>query len=400
MPSRAPLHPLTSLRFFAAIGVVFYHTYSTFLPSKPFPAFVDASIAVGFLGVSCFFVLSGFILAYNYLEPPGAGSSGAIRTGRRSFLIARFARIYPLYLLGLLIHAPFIVAYRFAHDSSPIIALGKVIVSFGVNAGLAQGWLVALKAGWNPPGWSLSVEAFFYLVFPFVAPIVWRSRRSDLTLLLLLFATGLVAPAIATVFADRGWIRPEDLALEMIPLFRLPEFLFGIVLARWYFRSADRVSQLPSPGTLLGAGALLLAIAILEQGRIPVLILQIGVMMPAFALIIVGLARGDGALHRLLSRKGLVLLGEASYGIYILHVPLIFWVCYFAQRDLRLDAIPTPFAADAPITYAVYLAVLIGLSILSLRWFEEPARRWIRRLDRRREVIPPASVNELVQEAP
>src|SRR5688572_1698523 len=176
MRSRVPLHPLTSLRFFAAIGVVFYHTYATFLPSKPFPAFVDRSIALGFLGVSCFFVLSGFILAYNYLDPPGSGSSGTVRAGPRSFLIARFARIYPLYLLGLLIHAPFIVAYRFSNEASAITALGKLIVSFGVNAGLAQGWLAQLKGGWNPPGWSLSAEAFFYLVFPFVAPIVWRSR--------------------------------------------------------------------------------------------------------------------------------------------------------------------------------------------------------------------------------
>jgi peptidoglycan/LPS O-acetylase OafA/YrhL len=123
-------------------------------------------------------------------------------------------------------------------------------------------------------------------------------------------------------------------------------------------------------------------------------------MMPAFGLLILGMARGHSPLHRLLSRRPWVLLGEASYGIYILHVPLIFWFCYFAQRDMRLDRIPVPFTSDQPVHYLVYLTVLIALSILSLQWFEEPARHWIRRFDRRRESPPSAAqATELIQEA-
>ena len=390
MAGAAPLLPLTSLRFFAAMSVVFYHTYAPFLPSRPLPAFADAVISLGFLGVSFFFVLSGFILAYNYL--PARGESAAMRTDSRTFFVARFARIYPLYLLGLLIHAPFVAAYRLDHDPSEAIALGKLFVTFAVNAGLLEGWLQFLSGGWNQPGWSLSAEAFFYALFPFVAPIVWRSRHGDAVLLVLLLALAM----IASVLAHTGWIGSyRSFNLEILPLARLPEFLFGIVLARSYRRSSDR-----SAWPLWVAGALVLCVAVSLQGQIPLALLHYGIPMPAFAMIILGLGRGTGFAQRLLSHPTLVLLGEASYGIYILHVPLAWWCHYLTRESLRLTDIPTAYPTDQPVYYALYLVALIGLSIVSLRCFEEPARRWIRGLDGRiRLGAQAAPGKEPVQEA-
>jgi len=393
MAAAAQLLPLTSLRFFAAIGVVLYHTYHPFLPSRPLPAIADHAIAVGFLGVSFFFVLSGFILAYNYLPPPGAGASTAMRGDARSFFVARFARIYPLYLLGLVIHAPFMASYRFAHDPNDAVALGKLLTTFAVNAGLLEGWLQFMRGGWNPPGWSLCAEALFYALFPLLAPMLWRSRHRDRTLLALLYLALLIVLTVAAILLHTGRLQPhENFSLEQFPLVRVPEFLFGIVLARSYRRGGVRSSW------LWVAGALILSAAVAVRAWIPEVLLQNGILMPAFALIILGMSGGGGLVQRIMSHKTLVLLGEASYGIYILHVPLAWWFAWLGHGDARLSEIPPQFAVDQPFYYAIYLTVLIGLSIVSLRWFEEPARRWIRGLDgrirARGEAVP---AEELVQ---
>jgi peptidoglycan/LPS O-acetylase OafA/YrhL len=378
MGRAAPIQPLTSLRFFAAISVVFYHTYAAFLPSKPFPEAIDRAIGVGFLGVSFFFVLSGFILAINYLDRPG-DAGNPLRTAPWSFYVARFARIYPLYLLGLLIHAPFVAAHRFSDDPSPVVALGKLLISFGVNAGLLQAWVLRLAGGWNFPGWSLSVEAFFYALFPFVLPVLWRSRRRDRTLLLALYASALIVPSVVALLEHAGSLRPEQtVGLEMFPLLRLPEFLFGAVLARRYSRPREGW-LLRSPTALWIGGVLLLSAVVADGTRIPNLILQCGVLMPAFALIVLGFARGNSRLHRLLSRKPFVLLGEASYGIYVLHIPIFYWFCYVVQDGMGLAGTPVHFAVDRPIHYSIYLVALIAISMLSVRYFEQPLRHWIRR---------------------
>jgi peptidoglycan/LPS O-acetylase OafA/YrhL len=387
MDRAPPIHPLTSLRFFAAIIVVFYHTYATFLPSKPFPSFIDDLIAVGFIGVSFFFVLSGFILAYNYLGPPDSGERAPLTVDWRTFFIARFARIYPLYLLGLLVHAPFVAAHRVHQDSSVPLALGKLLLSFGVNAGLVQAWLRRLWGGWNGPGWSLSAEAFFYAVFLLLAPILWRSRRKDATLLLLLYGAALIVPSSVVTLEHQGllhWGSPEG--LETFPLLRLPEFLFGVVLARIHLRARAESfgpAILRSPAALRIMGALLLSAVIMAGDRIPSLILHNGLLAPVFALVILGLSRGDGLIHRLLSRRSLVVLGEASYAVYILHVPLFFWFSYLVRDKVRLDEEPALFGVDKPLYYVVYLTTLTGLSVLSLRHIEDPARRWIRRFPSR-----------------
>jgi peptidoglycan/LPS O-acetylase OafA/YrhL len=370
----APIHPLTSLRFVAAILVVLYHSYTMFLPSKPFPAIVDQTIGVGFIGVSFFFVLSGFILAYNYMGAPDVPVGPRVEP--RTFFVARFARIYPLYLLALLVHAPFVIAHRFDHDPSAALALAKIVVSFGVNAALVQAWVPSFGGGWNSPGWSLSDEAFFYALFPFAAPLLWRSRRRDLTLAVLCYAATWSMAAILLAAWPGSSSHVDDVfELMTLPLLRLPEFLLGIVLARIHFRAFDfRPGLLRSPGVLLLAGTLLLALGIAEHERISPMMLQIGILPPAFALIISGSRAHGGRTRDLFSRRSFVVLGEASYGVYILHVPLIYWFAY-AVTPMQLDGVPKAFAVDQPLHYAAYLIALIGLSVLSMRYFEDPIRR-------------------------
>ena len=96
---------LTSLRFFAALWVVFFHQWLTYYPKTLGSWFYQTLISKGFLGVDIFFLLSGYILAYVYLKgarPP--------KVNKIFFWRARFARIYPVYALSFLLEAPFIMA--------------------------------------------------------------------------------------------------------------------------------------------------------------------------------------------------------------------------------------------------------------------------------------------------
>src|SRR5579863_1305776 len=100
---RRPIRALTGLRFFAALHVVFYH-YAVGL--LPYPL---SSVAKnGYVAVGLFFVLSGFVLAYNYADRP---------MDIRTFWTARFARIYPAYLLAFVLIAP-AVCVRLVHTDA------------------------------------------------------------------------------------------------------------------------------------------------------------------------------------------------------------------------------------------------------------------------------------------
>ncbi len=95
---REHLRPLTGMRFLAALVVVFFHAVFTFDVRLPLTSWGSALLIRGYLSVDFFFLLSGFILSYCYTT-----TDGHIRGNARDFWVARFARIYPVYFLGLLL---------------------------------------------------------------------------------------------------------------------------------------------------------------------------------------------------------------------------------------------------------------------------------------------------------
>src|ERR1700678_2417590 len=123
---------LTSLRFFAAFAVVIYHFAGPGLAGWPAPLVNIAGS--GFVAVSFFFILSGFVLSYRYLSP-----SGEMRGTIRSFYSARVARIYPAYLLGFLLAAPTDILWslRVNHFA---VAVGKLFFGGALVLALQQAW--------------------------------------------------------------------------------------------------------------------------------------------------------------------------------------------------------------------------------------------------------------------
>ncbi|HZC66404.1 MAG TPA: acyltransferase, partial [Candidatus Dormibacteraeota bacterium] len=213
---------LTSLRFFAALHVFCFHLVAFRILTGRSLLYHVASI--GYVGVSLFFVLSGFILVYTY-----AGRS----VPAREFWRARFARIYPAYVFSLVVTAPLFL-YAVFHARWLVIPWPVAHLKLGMflQATLLHAWVPPATLMWNAVSWSLSVEAFFYLAFPY---LVKRFARLSLPGLVLLgvfawFATIAITTAYTILNPDglpqtnldtynAFWLG----VVKFNPLVRLPE---------------------------------------------------------------------------------------------------------------------------------------------------------------------------------
>ncbi len=349
------LPKLTSLRFFAAFWVLAFHA----IPRESPPRWLDAFWSVGWIGVTFFFVLSGFILTYTYGRRDGA-------IDRRAFWVARVARVYPLYLFAMLFAVPQLV-----HDvvlsragASPVDshALAGVVAA---SVSMTQAWFGKLVCVWNCPSWSLSDEAFFYALFPLIIPLTVRPRGRLLILGaailgMALVSWGVLGGAPPALVADIG-------LMSVNPLVRLPEFLAGvwlggIVLA--YGRPLDTASAL-----IAIASALIVALAVWaglhREFSAPHL-----AAVPLFALLILAVASSPSPGRGILAAPFLVLLGDASYALYMLHGPLHGYMLAAFNRIAS--------GASEWTVFAVYSVAALALAIASYRWLERPARSWIR----------------------
>jgi peptidoglycan/LPS O-acetylase OafA/YrhL len=363
-PGVAPspkLQALTGLRFLAASLVVVHHYLRHTLIAAP--KWVDNVAEQGYLAVGLFFLLSGFVLAHRYITPPGV-----MEVSARRFWTARFARIYPVYLFAFLFSAPFVIA-----NCLQVNGVRTALLKLGFNGilslGLVQSWTPYTAWYWNAPAWSVSVEAFFYLAFPFFAPVVGRmSRPMLLGVLLAVWSTAMLVPVLCCFSGYGAATVPPVPFLRILldpgPLFRLPEFVAGVLLGR-YFQLENGKNAARAP--IFAALGLLGWAALLAFGSsIPRLFYVAGLPLPFSALLILGLAHGRGWIAAFLSTPALVLLGEASYGVYILQWPLasVFGIAAETRSFLW---------------FVSYNAALVLLAILSLKYLEAPARRAILR---------------------
>jgi peptidoglycan/LPS O-acetylase OafA/YrhL len=356
MSSTKPtIFPLTSVRFFAALYVVLFHTLTELIRGVDDPNAVNGDfLGLGYISVSFFFVLSGFILALVYL---GKGSEPE----KRRFWVARFARVYPLFLFTLLLDTPhsLFAAIRHMGIHAALISVAKTLLA---NIFLIQAWAVSLR-GIDNPNWSLSVEAFFYLLFPILAiPLV---RRRALSLGIVLIAS--YALGMALVAGAASMNLKQD-AIKFSPALHLHEFVEGICVGLLTMRFSERSKQMLRRTSvyLLGFAVLAFATFVLILPRILYLhpLIHDGMLSPLFLLVIVSLTYGSSTVHRLLSHRWLVVLGEASYGLYLIHIPLWHLVK------------PIPYGHSV-VTYPLFISSAIGLSILSFYYLERPSRRFI-----------------------
>ncbi|WP_188435043.1 acyltransferase family protein, partial [Chishuiella changwenlii] len=196
------IKPLTSLRFFFAFFVFLSHL--SFLENSKFYSLIYNQVfKEGFLGVSFFFILSGFVLSLNY--------NTITKSYIRKFYLYRLARIYPVYLLTLLLSI-FIVkgsVYKF------IIQIFS-IQSFFPNQ--------EIYFSYNAPSWSISDEFFFYLLFPFIISFF---RKISFTLKTIVTIILCVTVISITTYTP---IEKQHYYIYIFPLMRIVDFIIGIYL--------------------------------------------------------------------------------------------------------------------------------------------------------------------------
>lgn len=343
------LPSLTGLRFAAALAVFGLHAYA-FLPLVDPAARWTAKLLfdAGDLGVSFFFVLSGFVLTWSSRQ------RGVLR-----FWQGRVARVYPAYLVAL----GLAVASLVVTDRIPPVFWEPLFA----GATLVNAWYTKdfYYLGVNPVAWSLSCEAFFYLCFPLLHAGLRRLRPAALYAVgaTVMAATWLM-PLLATVAVspDR-----ERWFVYVFPVTRMTEFVLGIVLARLVLTGAWR-----GPG--LRVAMLLFAANYLAVALLPAQTRDTAGVIVATALLIPAAARADLAGAESVWRHRLAVhFGEVSYAFFLVHLTVIVTV-------VELFDLGGPWGLGPALGMAAgLLATSYGLAWLLHRWVEVPGMRWLGR---------------------
>jgi peptidoglycan/LPS O-acetylase OafA/YrhL len=342
---------LTGIRAYAAIWVMLLHLqFSSGVMLELGPV-----IKHGFWAVDVFFVLSGFILSLLYARKFEAGP----RAVYRDYLVARFARIYPLHVAALLVLlACFTVRALVVDTPHPP---GFDLRHFWLNLGLLHAWGYADQLSWNYPSWSISCEWFAYLL---LTPLLALGlRRWAAPACLLLAAAGWTVLYLA-VHAQNE--RIGELTISWAVLRIASEFLLGYALYRVHvrYRWPAWLSDVMALGGLIG----LIALTVLPAG-------YEFWLAPAIALLLLGLARTGPLGQCLFANRAAVFWGERSYSIYMLHA-VVQIVSNLALGFLNIE-VPRgllPWLLFLVLSVAVLLA-----SHLAYEWLELPARNWLRR---------------------
>jgi peptidoglycan/LPS O-acetylase OafA/YrhL len=348
---------LTGLRFIAALAVVLSHFTEQGVARSP--DWLINDLDGGRTAVSLFFVLSGFVLAYNYF-----GIS--TRAERHNFYVARFARLYPVVLLSLLI-AAIGVGYSYQHQRQGILvswyaitghAFPELVASLIAQLAMAIGWfpLAAINQPWNAPAWSISCEVFFYVLFPF---LLSKLRKFTIRRVVVL---GLIVWAVQGVWIVAvNHLLPanrHDFIVSQFPVTHLFEFFVGVGCAIWFVRIGhDRLEGSLARLTLLGVAASLIVTLSVWHPVHPVYYL----MTVPFGMLILALAASPTG--GMLGLPLVVLFGEASFSLYMVHMPII----HIAQIG-HVHGGPG----------WLLIAGVIGFSVVVYRLYETPSRRKIR----------------------
>jgi peptidoglycan/LPS O-acetylase OafA/YrhL len=366
---------LDGLRGLAVAAVVLYHLDLPWIPG-------------GFLGVSLFFTLSGYLITSLIL----AEREQQDRLGLRRFWVRRFRRLLPAAWLGIALAIAFALV---AGDPDQLRALPGDVV--GALADVAN-WRFILAgssytAGYQAPSpllhyWSLAVEEQFYLVFPLVVALL-IARRASIRTWWCVMGAGLVGSLVAT---ELLYDPTTTSRVYFGTVTRIGEVLAGVLLALavrgWWSGSDTRTI-----GTVLGGPDRRRSLA---RDAVPLLAL-IGVgalwwhtttedqwiyrggllVVAALSCVLVIGALGRGPMARGLEVRPLVGLGLISYGVYVYHWPLFLWLDHTSLTGWPLDL--------------VKVAATLAVALVSYRWVEQPIRRGELPLGLRRRTAPSAA---------
>jgi peptidoglycan/LPS O-acetylase OafA/YrhL len=370
-PRPPQISALTSIRFLAALYVATYHLVRPFERWGSFAGFMGA----GYTGVSFFFLLSGFILTYSHASEKDFGPHFVKR-----FYFARFARIYPVYVIAL-IASVYVYRYQLVNKIHLLALVADIL--------MVQTWSIRMVSFFNVPAWSISSEVFFYLVFPWIfLKLRPRTRNRGLAWFAGFWALAMVPPFFAFLFyPGNPWVEGYGLVnffVRRLPLFALPEFLAGVSLA-WLYLLFGQGKRHAAAASLMSAAGILVVLFFAQH--IPVVFLHNGLLLPLFATLLLSLCQ-DTAISRALSSPPLILLGEASYAFYLIHYFLANLLTGLMHLDTGFRSSLTCLAITLPVAIALHL------------WVERPCRRELLRWWNRNHEAGTGTARSVAQRLP
>lgn len=362
--ARPRLDALTGLRWLAAFWVFGYHMQNFGSLPAPF----DLPVQLGYLGVTFFFVLSGFVLTWS-MQPNVRVST---------FYTRRFARIWPSHMVALLLAIPVFYTLSTEPEHSWVKTLSIPILMLSVV--LFQGFSrdPAILFSGNPAAWTLSCEALFYALHPFLGRLLRRAtQRGALIIAVVTVAVAFVYRALTHV-GSGNWAESVP-----VPFERIPEFALGMAIA-WAFAQGWR-PRIPAPVAWTVFALVMGGLTVAPRMQIPVLSDIAGSFMNEFAtvacaLLIVAVANGALSGRRSwLAHPWMVRLGNLSFAFYLVHAT----VMYAALNIMGGSRDP---AMSNLVWGAGIFAIALALSAAMHYWLEVPAERRIRRWKDRRDL--------------
>lgn len=346
-PQNVRVEQLTFTRFLAALAVVIFHFGGDAFPFQG--EAVNYFVARANNAVSYFFILSGFVMILAYYR------ASSISFG--NYLKKRLLRIYPMYVMALGLA---LVCHLHYGQALQLDALW-------LHLTLLQSWVPGKALSINSPGWSLSVEFFFYLLFPLLFNWLYRAF-SFRRLLILGFVFFAISQLAFHLLLHASWFRQPTVEWHefafYFPLMHLNEFVIGNIAGLFFLRYR--------PSGNFDGVLLLLLVAVLAALKLKIGVLYHNGMLAVFFVpMMVLLAGNTGLMTRIFSWQPLVFLGEISYAMYILQMPICQWT-----EKLLADAGYT----ERTQVFNIQLAVLLFAAVVGYRMVELPLRRKVQEM--------------------
>lgn len=366
------IRALTGLRIVAALWVVLFHFRPLIWAASPrLKEDLAPLLDAGAQGVDLFFILSGFVLTWNYLERMGPSWS---TRATLHFLWLRLSRVWPVYLVTMHIAALWII-FTLHVGTVPSPDVEKLTaISYVRQLFMVQLWFEPFFDGtsWDGPAWSISAEWLAYLVFGVAVLVIFRMATVTRARGLLLMAFVASLPPTILLLASGHFYTPWSWLPRIVA-----QFLAGALAcaAVRRLRLTDRSRRLAGYCAVLMTAAIVGILYYYDANPVNGMIDPGGVVVVLFMPLVVTLAIGVGSLPAVLSTRLLVYGGKISFSLYMVH-ELVHTAWNWMVAEYQLDF---PMAVGKLVVLGLIAAALAGAALL-YHGVEEPARRWMRRM--------------------
>lgn len=369
---------LTGLRIVAAMWVVLFHYRSPLWASSP--RLHDAMAPLfdcGAMGVDLFFILSGFVLTWNYLERMGPAWS---TRGTLHFLWLRLSRVWPIYLVTMHLAALWITITLYVGDLPSPDAEKLTAVNYVRQLLMVQLWFEPFfdRTSWNGPAWSISAEWLAYLLFGVLVLVIFRIARVSRARTLLALAVFAALPPTLLLIGTGHLYTPWSWLPRIVAQFTAGALACAAVRK---LRISDRGRRAAGYLSIALVAAIVAGMYYLYAHPIPGMVDPGSVMSVLFLPLVVTLSMGAGTLPAVLSTRPMLYGGRISFSLYMIHEPVhTVWEWAVRQYHIVLSM------AAAKVAVIGLIAVAVAAAMLLYHLVEEPAQRWMRRMLDARDV--------------